>query len=391
LVRNWDIKSFIGDDMPEPMTPEEKTRREKKTRSVRKLAEEIHKLRSKVTKDLSSDDEKTRLTALAVALMDKTAERVGNDESASEGHFGVTGWQGKHVTVDGDKITIKYVGKSGVEQDKSFTDGKLAKMVKECKERCDSGDSLLCTSDGFRIRADRVNRYLREFGVTAKDIRGYAANSLAVKLLKGSKKSPDEEERKKRFKEVMKEVAARVGHQVATLKKHYLLPGIEQDYVKKSKIPTVKEASVSGFFIQFERIASRVAMVEMVARRYIEDDGKARKVYECIEEMMPRVFQAYVELKGKSPEKPIPIKIGINKWDLPDGKIGSLKFPEHEGMPAILTVSPDAFDQEGAPDWWVVTHELIHFLLGKRDISRAHDSDFQRMAEKLGIPEKYRD
>ena len=233
--------------MPEPMTPEEKTRREKKTRSVRKLAEEIHKLRSKVTKDLSSDDEKTRLTALAVALIDKTAERVGNEDSAKDGHFGVTGWQNRHVTVDGDKVTIKYVAKSGVDQDKSFTDAKLAKMVKECKDRCKSKDNLLCTSDGFSIKADRVNRYLREFEVTAKDLRGYAANSLAVKLLKGSKKSSDEEERKKRFKEVMKEVAARVGHQVATLKKHYLLPGIEQDYVKKSKIPTVKEASVSGF------------------------------------------------------------------------------------------------------------------------------------------------
>jgi DNA topoisomerase IB len=368
------------------MTPEEKTRREKKTRSVRKLADEIHKLRAKVSADLKSDDQKTRMTALAVALMDKTAERVGNDASAKDGHFGVTGWQGKHVAVEGNKITLKYVGKSGVDQDKSFTDARLAKMIKECKSRCKSGDCLLCTPDGFRIRADRVNRYLKEFGVTAKDIRGYAANSLMVKLLKG-KASPDKDERKKKFQEVIKEVAARVGHQAATLRKHYLLPGLEADYVGKGKAPDVKKASVS----RIGEMASRVAMAERVARQYIEDECKARKVYDCIDKMMPEVFQAYVEVMGELPANPIPIMIGINKWDLPEGKIGSFKFPDNAGMPGILTISPEAFDDKGAPYWWVTTHELIHVLLGKKDINRAHGEKFQQMAEKLGIPEEYRD
>jgi DNA topoisomerase IB len=368
------------------MTQEEQTRREKKTRSVRKLAEEIHLLRSKVSNDLKSDDQKTRLTALAVALMDKTAERVGNDSSAKDGHFGVTGWQGKHVAVEGNKITLKYVGKSGVDQDKSFTDKRLAKMIKECKDRCKSGDCLLCTPDGFRIRADRVNRYLKEFGVTAKDIRGYAANSLMVKLLKG-KASPDKDERKKKFQEVIKEVAARVGHQAATLRKHYLLPGLESDYVGKGKAPDVKKASV----LRVDDISSRVASAERVARRYIEDMDKAQRVYNCIDEMMPAVFDAYVQVMGSLPEKLIPIMIGINDWDLPEGKVGSFKFPDTEGMPGILTVSPEAFDDEGVPYWWVTTHELIHVLLGNEDISRVHGKEFQMIADIVGIPAKYRD
>jgi len=366
------------------MTKEEQTRREKKTRSVRKLAEEIHKLRAKVSKDLKSDDQKTRMTALAVALMDKTAERVGNDASAKDGHFGVTGWQGKHVAIEGNKIILKYVGKSGVDQDKSFTDARLAKMIKECKSRCKSGDCLLCTEDGFRIRADRVNRYLKEFGVTAKDIRGYAANSLMVKLLKG-KASLDKDERKKKFQEVIKEVAARVGHQAATLRKHYLLPGLEADYVGKGKAPDVKKASVS----RVSMIARRVASGECVARKYIEDVEKANLVYDCIEQMMPRVFQAYMDLKGVVPCKPTPIMIGVNNWDLPEGKIGSLKFEDNG--PCLMTVSPEAFDDDGAPYWWVVTHELIHYILGRMPPEASHNDDFNMIAEKLGIPEKYRD
>ena len=79
--------------MIKPMKKEEQTRRKKKTESVRSLAQNIHKLRRKLTTDMKSDDEKIRLTALAIAIIDKTAERVGNEASAKAGHVGVTGFK----------------------------------------------------------------------------------------------------------------------------------------------------------------------------------------------------------------------------------------------------------------------------------------------------------
>lgn len=91
------------------MTNEEKKRRTKKIKSVRHLAQNIHKLRNAVRTDMRSDDERKRLTALAVALMDKTAERVGNEASAREnGHFGVTGFRNNHVEVNGNNVKINY-------------------------------------------------------------------------------------------------------------------------------------------------------------------------------------------------------------------------------------------------------------------------------------------
>ena len=46
-------------------------------------------------------NEKDFLTALAVTTMLKTAERVGNNNSASEkGHFGVTGFKKNHKGKD---------------------------------------------------------------------------------------------------------------------------------------------------------------------------------------------------------------------------------------------------------------------------------------------------
>ena len=67
-----------------------------KAKQVEKLRGSITKLRAQVSKDLKSKDEDTRLKALIVGLMDETYERVGNEESAEDGHYGVTGWKVKH-------------------------------------------------------------------------------------------------------------------------------------------------------------------------------------------------------------------------------------------------------------------------------------------------------
>lgn len=240
--------------MGKPMTDEERARRQRKVEALRRLAENIRGLRNKVTRDLKSDDEKTRLTALAVALMDKTAERVGNEASASKGHFGVTGFQCKHVKVDGDKVALHYVGKSGVEHDKELSDPTIAALLKACAKRCKKPeDPLLVAEDGSKITAEKVNHYLDEYDVTAKDIRGYAANTLVLNALSGAKISEDEKERKRKFSEVLADVAKRVGHGKQTLHIHYLLPGIEDEYVGKGKVKQLREAAMR------DRVAARIA------------------------------------------------------------------------------------------------------------------------------------
>lgn len=235
------------------MTKEEKYRRQKKCKSLRTLSENIQSLRNNVTRDLKSDDEKKKLTALAIALIDKTAERVGNSSSADNGHFGVTGWQNKHISVNGGKVELKYVGKSGVSHEKQFTDKKIADLLKKLKQKNTGNTPLLTTSDGFSIKSAQVNRYLKDFGITAKDIRGYAANTMIIQMLNNSNKSTDEDERKKKFREVIKSVAEKVGHQQATLKQHYLLPDIEESYVKRSKVKEIKKASINNIS---KRVAS---------------------------------------------------------------------------------------------------------------------------------------
>lgn len=217
-------------------------RKSKKMKAIKNIAENIIKLRRKVNKDLQSEDEKTKLTATIIYLMDKTAERVGNEESAENDHVGVTGFKKKHIKVEGKTIYFDYVGKSGVDHEKKMNDEIVSKILKELIDRTKNNeDYIFVTKEGFKIKADKVNRYLDEFDVNAKDIRGYAANRFVIELLKNTEQLKEESDRKKRFIEVVKRVAEKVGHGPTTLRTHYLLSNLEKEYVENNRILNLKE------------------------------------------------------------------------------------------------------------------------------------------------------
>jgi len=208
---------------------------DKKKKHIENLASNIRSLRYNVSRDLKSDDQKQMLTALVIAVMDKTAERVGNDDSAQSGHFGVTGFKKKHVTVIGSTVHLKYMGKSGVDHEKSFSDKQIAKALKQAIKNSPS-EFVFQTSDGFRIRADKVNRYLKEYDISAKDIRGFCANSYIISRLKKMPVQDVEKKRKSDFNKAAKYTAIKVGHGTGTLKSHYLMPELSREYIKNGKI-----------------------------------------------------------------------------------------------------------------------------------------------------------
>jgi DNA topoisomerase-1 len=207
----------------------------KKKGAIKNLSSNIRKLRSKVNEDLKSDNEKDFLTALAIYTMLETSERVGNGASAENGHFGVTGFRKKHVKVSGSSVDFKYKGKSGVDHDKKINNSRLANNLATAIKNS-SSDRVFTTSDGFDIKNDRINRYLRNFGVKAKDIRGYSANKWIVSKLKRLTPEETDKKRKTQFNKVVKEVAAKVGHGGATLKKHYMIPELQSNWIDKGQV-----------------------------------------------------------------------------------------------------------------------------------------------------------
>ena len=250
------FKDFYLEATTEPKEYSEeelKARQGKKTGAMRTLSDNIRKIKVNVAKDLKSEDEKTQLTALAIAVINATRERVGNDKSAQglrkdengeevkgDKHYGVTGLRKKHVTFYPDgKVVLKYTGKSGVDQVKTIRDKKIVEVMKKFYNMNDG--FLFTTSNGQKIQATQVNNYLKKYDVSAKDLRGYGGNDRIIKLLNNRAIPQDEKERKKVFLDVAQKVADELGHSRTMLRKSYLLPNLEDTYINSGKVINIKE------------------------------------------------------------------------------------------------------------------------------------------------------
>jgi DNA topoisomerase-1 len=220
-------------------------RNRKKAERLEALKKNIGALRKRVQRDLKSDDPTTMLTALAVGLIDHTYERVGNEDSADEGHFGVTGWTRKHISFGRGQATVRYVGKSGVKHEKKISDASLMKALKDAYESNDDEDGSIFSHDMGKVDARKVNEYLKQFDVTAKDLRGFHANRemqerLTAVRAKGKPLAEDKKAREKQLKteflKALEQTAEAVGHEAATLRSQYLVPGLEEDYMADGKV-----------------------------------------------------------------------------------------------------------------------------------------------------------
>jgi DNA topoisomerase-1 len=254
------VKTQDGDDMTvyEYSDRQIANRNKKKAERIEKLRKSIGKLRTTIKKDMKSSDPETSMTALVVALIDETFERVGNEESAKDGHFGVTGWKKKHVSFGDGGATIKYVGKSGVKHEKKVTDPGIKAALRNAYEACDKDNDSLFSGDWGSVNASKVNEYLGTFDVTAKDLRGFHANRVMKENLKairakGKDLPEDKKDRekllKKEFLKALDETAEAVGHEASTLRSQYLVPSLEDDYMKDGSVKEKHSAA--------ERVASR--------------------------------------------------------------------------------------------------------------------------------------
>lgn len=215
-----------------------KARWDSKRDSIYNLRDNINRLKIQVRKDLNSSDEKSKITALVVRIMMNTSERVGNEDSAENGRFGISQLKNTHVYLRDNKIFLIYIGKSGVKHSKCFSDKPCFDILKRLKKN--NKDFLFITSDGFRIKPDRINRYLNNFGAKSKDIRGYNANNMMIKELCKYGKVKEQKERIKIFNLCLKKIAEKIGHGAITLRTHYLLPEIETNFYSMGSTGKIK-------------------------------------------------------------------------------------------------------------------------------------------------------
>ncbi len=124
--------------------------------------------------------------AAAVTLIDRELLRVGNDQSATAGHYGATTLTVDHVVEDG-YVALVYTAKSGQEREVIVEDDDLADVLTALAS--DADDQLFWFDDGpdgtrRRATAGDINRFIAEHAgpaFSAKDFRTWGGSRTALK------------------------------------------------------------------------------------------------------------------------------------------------------------------------------------------------------------------
>ena len=237
-----------------------------KFRRINAIGAKLPELRTTLDTHLGMHpDSPAAVKAAMVRLVDHTAMRAGNEDSAGKGVHGVSTLLKKHVKVTGDTVHLSYVGKASVSQEHTVTDPKVAAVVKHLLQQ--PGDRLFQADDGkggrAPVSADHLNDYVRtHLGEehTLKDLRTFHATRLfseAADKLGPPQKGDDPEEK---VQAAALEVAKHLGHKKAMKRGHFAVhdgAGVDHDQVVKhgGKLYMHGERRAVGFHTAGEKKA----------------------------------------------------------------------------------------------------------------------------------------
>ena len=204
----------------------------------------LPRIRKRVKDDLAAPVGATpgRDTVLAtiVRLLDTTYVRIGNEEYARENKsFGLTTLRNRHAAVSGSKLRLRFRGKSGKEHEVALDDPRVARVVRRCQAMPGQELFQYVDDDGQPRTVDSadVNDYIREVAganFTAKDFRTWHGTTYALALWVAQ-----DERRPAGMKQLLSEVAARLGNTVAVCKKSYVHPRVLEVLTKTADSATV--------------------------------------------------------------------------------------------------------------------------------------------------------
>ena len=188
--------------------------------------------RRKVTEHLDlAGMPRERALALAFRLLDLGFFRIGGENYAEEyGSFGLATIEKQHVKVKGDEVIFEYIAKSGQERLIAVRDDAVLAAVGTLKRRRGGGPGLLAYRVGRQWRdvtSDDINAYVKEVvggDVSAKDFRTWhgTVQALALWIERGCASG----EPRPSARELLGEVAKRLGNTVAVCKRSYVHPRV---------------------------------------------------------------------------------------------------------------------------------------------------------------------
>ncbi len=202
------------------------------------FGEALPAIREKVNSDLRRQKlTHEKVVALVVRLLEKTLIRVGNQEYARKNNsYGLTTLLDDHITVNGSRLTMSFVGKRGKYFEVDLHDRRLSRLVKRCQDL--PGQRLFQYLDENgeccqMITSEDVNAYLKEITgqeFSAKDFRTWGGTVLAATELYLLGSVTEAKEADKQIVQVVKTVSKALGNTPAVCRKYYIHPGVLDAY-----------------------------------------------------------------------------------------------------------------------------------------------------------------
>ena len=198
------------------------------------FAQKLPTLRAYVRQQLTQTPlvlNRATVTAAIVQLLDDTLVRIGNSYySQTNGSYGLTTLQKRHVAIEANQLTFQFRGKSGVDQEISLRNRRLAKVVKRCQEIPGYTLFQYIDENGDRqiIDSEDVNIYLQmimEELFTAKDFRTWGGTVAACNVLTRLPSSSNNP-----VTQAIKAAARQLGNRPATCRKYYVHPALIKAY-----------------------------------------------------------------------------------------------------------------------------------------------------------------
>jgi DNA topoisomerase-1 len=212
---------------------------------VLEMAVKLPDVRRRLRTDLSGWEQVDLTTALsaAVRLVDLGCFRLGSELSAeTNGSYGLTTLERRHVTRDGSTRVFCFVGKSGVEHCITLTDPLMTAVVDAMSGRRRPEARLLSAKVGSKwvpVSPGDINEHIRDLfdmEVTAKDFRTWHATVHVAMAVASAGPATSQKKRKRVVREAIVGASELLGNTPTVCRSSYVDPRVIDLYESDTTI-----------------------------------------------------------------------------------------------------------------------------------------------------------
>jgi DNA topoisomerase I len=207
----------------------EKVREQRKARRLARLVDVLPKVRRALARHLAGKEPSRELALAAVIeLVARSAIRAGSESYARlYGTRGAATLLKSNITIDNDRVILRFRGKGGQSVDKEFRAPRFASAVRVLCELPGRRLFQYRNGEGIIRKARRrdANAFLREIAGTAislKDFRTLVASAIALESLAAASPAATERRRRSQIGDALRVAADELANTPTVCRKSYV-------------------------------------------------------------------------------------------------------------------------------------------------------------------------